>query len=291
MRRVVLLALGVLGAFAGEVHAAPDLSNWRPLDPEQTLYIDTTQGRIVVELAPEVAPGHVDRIKQLTREGFYDGLLFHRVINGFMAQTGDPQGTGQGGSDQPDLAGEFEFRRGPSKPYIPLAGSDGSKGFVRTLPIASQPDAMMQLTRDRSAAAWALHCPGVASMARANDPNSANSQFFLMRGISKGLDRKYTAWGRVVWNQSAVQKLAIGEPPPRPDSMVTVRIAADLPESERAPLYVMRTDGALFVEQTATQSKARAEPLDLCDIEFTAHVPAEATVEGTSWWRQIPQIP
>jgi len=285
------LAAGLLCAVASPALAAPDASNWRALDPEHTLYIDTTQGRIVVELVPEAAPRHVSRIKELTREGFYDGLVFHRVIEGFMAQTGDPLGTGQGDSDKPDLQAEFEFRRSAATPFAPLPNGEATRGFVRTLSVATQPDAMMTLTKDAAAAAWGLHCPGVASMARTNDPNSANSQFFLMRGVSTGLDRKYTAWGRVIWNQAAVMKLAVGEPPARPDRMLKVRIAADLPAGERPPLYVLDAGGPAFAEQVAAKSAELGRPAQICDIEFTAHVPPEAAAKGSEWWRQIPQTP
>src|SRR5689334_4675600 len=148
---------------------APDPANWRQLDPENTLYIDTVHGRIVVEMYPEVAPNHVARLKQLARAGFYDGLLFHRVVEDFMDQTGDPLGTGEGGSNLPDLNPEFMFRRGPDMPFVEAAQQGGQRlGFYKTLPIASNPDAQMQVTGDHKVAANALHCQGIASMARAD---------------------------------------------------------------------------------------------------------------------------
>lgn len=291
MRWVLLAAVLCLSSNLAWAASAPEPADWRALEPENTLYIDTTQGRIVVELVPETAPRAVERIKVLARRKFYDGLTFHRVINGFMAQTGDPLGTGKGGSELPDLAGEFEFRRTASTPFAPLESVDGRSGFVRTLSVFTQPDAMMQLTRDRSAAGWAIHCPGVVSMARASDPNSANSQFFLMRGVAAGLDHKYTAWGRVVWNQAAVEKLAVGEPPVRPDRMLTVRVAADLPAAEQAPLFVPRPGGAVFAAMLASRAKELGKAPGLCDIEFTARVSADASDKGSEWWRQIPKIP
>src|SRR5215813_8900133 len=103
---VFALSGGFLGS-AAFADAPPDPANWRQLDPENTLYIDTAHGRIVVEMYPEVAPRHVERIKTLTRAHFYDGLLFHRVVDDFMAQTGDPLGTGEGASTLPDLHEEF----------------------------------------------------------------------------------------------------------------------------------------------------------------------------------------
>ena len=144
----------------------------------------STGGKVVVQLRPDIAPGHVYRIQQLTSQGFYNGLKFHRVIPGFMAQGGDPQGTGQGGSSLPDLAAEF---------------SD--------LP----------------------HLRGVASMARAEEPNSANSQFFLMLAPRFSLDHKYSAFGRVIEGMAAVDGMAVGEPPAAPTLIVRATIGGPLP--------------------------------------------------------------
>ncbi|MGF1607326.1 MAG: peptidylprolyl isomerase [Rhodothalassiaceae bacterium] len=155
------------------------------LDPENLLYIDLPEGRVVIEMRPDKAPNHVERIKTLARQGFYDGLIFHRVIDGFMAQTGDPQGTGQGGSDLPDLTAEFNDLR---------------------------------------------HLRGTASMARTNDPNSANSQFFICFQPAAFLDGQYTAWGRVIEGMRAVDAIARGEPPAEPTVIERVRVAADVEE-------------------------------------------------------------
>jgi cyclophilin family peptidyl-prolyl cis-trans isomerase len=150
--------------------------------PENTLNLDLANGRVVIELRPDLAPGHVARIKELAREGFYDGTPFHRVIDGFMAQGGDPTGTGTGGSRKPNLKAEF----------------------------SKEP-----------------HVRGVCSMARANDPNSANSQFFICFGDARFLDNNYTVWGKVVSGMELVDKLKRGEPVRDPDRIVTMRVAAD----------------------------------------------------------------
>jgi len=149
---------------------------------ENTLHIDLPKGRVVIELRPDLAPGHVARIKELAREGFYDGTPFHRVIDGFMAQGGDPTGTGMGGSKKPNLKAEF----------------------------SAEP-----------------HVRGVCSMARANDPNSANSQFFICFGDASFLDRKYTVWGKVTSGMEHIDALKRGEPVRDPDRIVTMRVAAD----------------------------------------------------------------
>ena len=156
-------------------------------DPENTLYLELTYGRVVIQLRPDLAPNHVTRIKELARDGFYDGHKFHRVIDGFMAQTGDPTGTGSGGSDYPDLPAEFS-----EVPY------------------------------ER----------GIVGMARTPDPNSANSQFFIMFGASPGLDGQYTIWGRVVEGMEHVDKIKRGSGRSglvrRPDRIVSMKVAADV---------------------------------------------------------------
>ena len=154
-------------------------------DPENTLYIDLKDNcRVVIEMRPDLAPKHVAQIKKLARAGKYDGLKFHRVISGFMAQTGDPEGTGRGGMGDKLPA---EFSKEP-------------------------------------------HVRGTASMARTNDPNSAQSQFFIVFKDSSFLDGKYTVWGKVTRGMDCVDKIRKGEPPTNPDKMLKVRVAADVKE-------------------------------------------------------------
>lgn len=152
-------------------------------DPENTLVMETSKGTVVIECLPEKAPGHVAHIKELAREGFYDGVVFHRVIDGFMAQGGDPTGTGTGGSDKPNLKAEFN----------------------------DEP-----------------HVRGVCSMARSGHPDSANSQFFICFDDARFLDKQYTAWGRVLEGMDFVDEFERGEPVPKPDRIVTMKVAADL---------------------------------------------------------------
>ncbi|MDZ4693309.1 peptidylprolyl isomerase [Terricaulis sp.] len=269
----------------------PDPRNWRPVDPENTLYIDTVHGRIVIELYPEIAPRHVERIKTLTRGGFYNGLTFHRVIDDFMAQTGDPLGTGEGASSLPDLREEFMFRRGPEMPFIQAAEQSRARlGFYKALPIESQPDAQMAVTVDGRVSANALHCQGVVSMARAEPVNSANSQFFIMRQPNSALDKRYTIFGRVVWGMEAVMGIAVGNPPPNPDRMLSVRVASDAPESERAPIYVLRTDGPQFRDLIEDTRRERRADFSVCDVQIPARVPNSENRER-SWWSIIPFIP
>ncbi|MGF1650578.1 MAG: peptidylprolyl isomerase [Hyphomicrobiaceae bacterium] len=151
-------------------------------DPENTLIMETTKGTVVIGLRPDLAPKHVERLKLLSREKFYDGIVFHRVIDGFMAQVGCPYGQGTGGSSHPNLSAEFNN---------------------------------------------AKHTRGVCSMARSQNPNSANSQFFICFGDATFLDRQYTVWGEVISGMENIDAITRGEPPRNPDKIVTMRVAAD----------------------------------------------------------------
>ena len=149
--------------------------------PEDTMILETSKGKVTIGMRPDLAPKHVARIKELVREGFYDGIVFHRVIDGFMAQTGCPEGTGTGGSGQ-KLKAEFN----------------------------AEP-----------------HVRGTVSMARAGDPNSGDSQFFICFDDATFLDRQYTAWGNVIEGMENVDKIKRGEPVRDPDKIVKATIAAD----------------------------------------------------------------
>jgi peptidylprolyl isomerase len=176
----------IFAVIAALICAAPALAQPKPAvtDPQNTIFIDTTQGRIVVKLRPDLAPKHAERIKQLARDKYYDNVPFHRVIAGFMAQTGDGQNrNGTGGSKYPNLPAEFT-----------------STPFKR----------------------------GIVGMARGQDNNSANSQFFIMFAEGSFLNGKYTVVGEVTSGMDVVDKIKKGEPPANPDMMVRVQVAADV---------------------------------------------------------------
>jgi len=255
---------------------------WRPLDPEHTLYMDLPAGTVIIEMRPDFAPGHVERIKELTREGFYDGLNFHRVIEGFMAQGGDPKGDGTGGSDKPDLAGEFS-RDASTVSDVTFIGRDRIAprlGFIDGMAVGAQPESLRSFMSDAKVELWALHCPGVMSMARATDPNSANSQFFLMIGDSRlNLDRRYTAWGWIVDGYEATRRISRGEPPTRPTPIMRVRVASDVPEAERRDINVLRTDSEVFKQYLERRGDVNETGYvkDICDIN--APVRVNGTIE------------
>jgi len=174
MRRILLAT--VIGSLVAAMSAASPAQ-----DPENTLRLELSTGPVTIEMRPDLAPRHVARIKELAGTGFYDNIVFHRVIEGFMAQTGDPTGTGRGGSDLPDLRAEF---------------SDAP--FER----------------------------GTLGMARTPDPNSANSQFFIMFAPAPHLNGQYTVWGQVVDGMDNVDALPRGEPPAEPGRIVSATVGA-----------------------------------------------------------------
>jgi len=254
-------------------------AEWRDVAPENLLVIDTSKGRILVELTPVAAPNHVERIRTLANQGFYDGLKFHRVIADFMAQTGDPQGTGAGGSELPDLKGEFSFRRGRDVGFLPVPNAgDGLVGLVGTLPVRTQPDAQMMITSDFRVDANGLFCPGVMGMARSGSPDSANSQFYLMTGRNDGLNAIYTAFGRIVSGLEVARALKQGDPGQDgkvtdPDTMTHVRMASALPEAERPQVRVMDSRSAAFAERiAAARAEKGAVAFNICDVQPVAEV-------------------
>lgn len=254
-------------------------TDWRTVAPENLWVIDTTKGRILVELAPRAAPNHVARIIALTERGFYDGLKFHRVIPGFMAQTGDPEGTGEGGSDLPDLAGEFSFRRGRDANFVAVPNSGGAavRGWVDALPVETQPDAQMFVTADMRVPANGLFCPGVLGMARSQSPDSANSQFFLMMGANPSLNGTYTAFGRVVGGMEVLKALNAGSSTnngavTNPDLMTRVRMATAIPAAERPSVKVIDAHSPSFTSRVARLRETRGLNFSICDVEATSEV-------------------
>lgn len=262
MRRtaLILAALALMGA-------APAPSGWRPLDPQDLLVIDTSKGRIVVAMPPQMAPLAVARVKLLAREGVYDGLLFHRVIEGFVDQTGNPNNKDGGTSRHPDLAPEFQFKLPPGQVAVAVARSDGQEGFVGATPVATVSPAEAARAPDGRLRGWGAYCAGVAGMGRQADPGSANSEVFFMRAPSRRLDHEYTVWGRVVRGLDVVRAIAVGEPPAAPDRMVRVRVAADLPPAERPHLEMLDPATAAFRTRLAAVKAARGAAFSICDLE------------------------
>ncbi len=277
-----VLSLAAAAGLAKAQTPVPTAAEWRTPDPENVLVFETSKGRIIVEMTPAAAPNHVERIRSLARAGFYDGLSFFRVIDSFMAQTGDPQNTGIGGSDLPDLQAEYPFRRGAAPAFTVIDRLPGDfntpsateVGFLGVLPVRSLPSMQMMLAADGKVTSWGLFCPGVMGMARASSPHSANSQFFFMRQAYPSLDNDYTAWGRVIVGLDVVRAIKVGEPVAAPqDAMKTVRVLADLPAAQRPKVQVLDVAGPTFRAMVAdVKAKAGGRPLNPCDIEIPAKV-------------------
>lgn len=275
--RILFLACAALALSAGAA-SAQTVSEWRTVAPENLLIIDTAHGRVLAELSPVQAPRHVERIRALADAGFYDGLKFHRVIEGFMAQTGDPQGTGQGGSELPDVAGEFAFRRAPGGGFVSVGPNPtgGQMGLLGSMTIQSQPDAQAMVNADFKVPGVGLFCPGTLGMARAANPDSANSQFFIMTGRKDDLNGGYTAFGRVVLGMEVVRALKAGRPEADgqvqgdPDIMTRVRMASSLPEAERPTVRVMDVRSPAFAALLEQTRAARGAAFNVCDIQLPA---------------------
>lgn len=207
--KLTILLLGIVAAALSPAMAQTAAPAPTPTaqDLENMLVLDlSTGGRVTIQMFPAVAPTHVERIKTLTRQGFYNGVIFHRVIDGFMAQTGDPKGTGQGGSELPDLKAEFN----------------------------NTP-----------------HLRGTVSMARTNEPDTANSQFFICFQPRFSLDKKYTVFGRVTSGMQFVDAIERGEPPVNPSTVTQASIASDnvAPPAFAAPVAAVAPEAAITVDQ------------------------------------------
>jgi len=267
----VVMALVLQGTVTAQTPVpeapVPATGDWREIPADNLLVIDSTKGRIVVEMRSEVAPEHVERIRTLARMGFYDGLQFFRVIDEFMAQTGDQANTGAGPSPLPPLQGNFTFRRGADDGVlVGRTANEANFGFMGPMAFYSQPDDLAFMTADGRVRAWGLFCTGVAGMARTQAPDSAATQFFLMRGYVDFLDQQYTPWGRVVLGQEVVDALNTGEPPRSPDLMTQVRVASDMPEGERPNLWRVDPASAAFRAQVAAVQAARGPEFTPCDV-------------------------
>lgn len=245
---------------------------WRDIDPENLLIIDLPAGPISIEMRPDLAPQTVAQIKTLVRRGFYNGLNFHRVIEGFVAQGGDPKGDGTGGSDLPNIPAEFT-RDTKEIPNFTVIGRDRQAarvGFIDGVAAAAQPEALRSAVTSRRVDIWGAHCQGAMSMARATDVNSGNSQFFLVIGDARtSLDSRYTVWGWIVDGVNSARRIERGEPPKRPTPIIRMQIAADIPVAERPDIKVMKTDSPAFLEyiKDAGLVDDTGFVKDLCDIK------------------------
>lgn len=269
-----LTGLAVAAAAALTIGAAKPEPDWRPFDPTQTLVIETSKGRIVVEMAPVLAPLAVARVKRLAHEGVYDGLLFHRVIEGFVDQTGNPNNHDGGGSAYPDLPAEFSVRLPSEAPMaVVVERGDGVEGFVGSVPVAGGSAKEQALGGDHRPRVWGAYCDGVAGMGRQAGIDTANSEIFFMRAPARRLDHDYAVWGRVVQGLDVVRAIRPGEPPPDPDRMIRVRVAADLPAAERPRLETANPRGPAFQARAAAMKARLGARFSVCDLAIPVRRP------------------
>ncbi|MBX7248100.1 MAG: peptidylprolyl isomerase [Caulobacteraceae bacterium] len=255
IRRAALTAAAVL-ALAPAVRAAPPppAVSWITIAPQDLLVIETGRGRILIELRPDLAPRHVARVRELAREGWYDGSQFYRVVDRFMAQGGAKSVAGPFDSDKPNLKGEFT-----------VAGVPATTDWLGASP----------LRRLSDGTTFARFCPGTASFAHYDDPDTANAQFFLMREAGDSLEKTFTVWGRVVAGLDIVRGLEPGQPPAAPVVITRVRVAADLAEAERPTVEIADTASPGFRAMVEVRRKAAEKayrPFSLCDVEIAARV-------------------
>jgi peptidylprolyl isomerase len=268
--------------------AAPTDADMRTPDPQDLLVIETSKGRVLVELNDLAAPQAAARVRQLARQGVYDGRAFFRVIDNFMDQTGDPLDSGLGQSSLPNLPAEFTFKRGQDTPFARVFKTNGAEeGFVGSLPVISQSMDLGLITADHKVDAWGTYCAGVLGVARSDDPASGNSQFFLMRtnanSVDHGthaLDKQYTAFGRVLAGQDVIDAIKTSAPdspngsvsPPQ-DKMISVKVVADLPAATRPVVHVV--DGnSPWAKAEILRAMGASNPVDftVCDVKLPVEV-------------------
>ena len=265
------------------VEAAPE-SAWRAVDPENLLKITTSDGDVWVELAPEFAPTHAERMRELARSGWFEYKVWHRVIDGFMAQGGGALDNPNVSAPTPPMEAEFQIRRNPAELVISEVAermvnprSNRARtpaGFFNGMPAGTQPAAAAAIMGDGQVDSWLIHCTGAAAMARTSDPNSANAQFYIVRGDALHLNAQYTVWGKVRAGQDVVDGLEVGTLGQgfgfSPDFIEAVEVASDL---EDAPgVEVMDTNSQTFAAYLDALRDPNGALPDLCAIDVPVRI-------------------
>jgi peptidylprolyl isomerase len=272
-------------AYEAALATAPE-SAWRAVDPEDLLKISTDEGVIWVELADEFAPAHAARMRDLARRDWFDFKVWHRVIDGFMAQGGCAMDNPSIPAPTDPLQAEFTIRRDPGEIEIteiqarmvnPRANrSRAQAGFWNGFPAGTQPAAAAGVMGDGRVDSWLIHCDGAAAMARTQDPNSANAQFYIVRGAAEHLNAQYTVWGKVREGHEVTYALNEGtlgqDRGFQPSFIEDVQVAADLPEDERTVIEVMDTGSQAFAEYLAALASDGGEIPDICEIDVPVRV-------------------
>lgn len=255
-----------------EIIAATVPEDWREIPAEELLVIELERGKVSVALSPALAPGHVRQVKKLAREGFYDGLSFYRVIDGFVAQGGDPFGEKKTKTSGKALKGEFEGPLAKGFSFDALGDADGyapAAGFVASLPAGFD---------ENAGTAWHLHCAGAFAFGREDGRDTASTEFYVALQPQRYLDRNMSVFGRVIDGMQHLQALRRVEPPAAKtddlgEGIVSVRVAADIPPTERETFEVLdsaRPVFAEFAEARRNRPEAffhfRPDHLDVCQF-------------------------
>jgi peptidylprolyl isomerase len=268
-------ALAVEAKTMAEVLAASAPSDWRALDPERTLYVELSSGRVVIELAPQFAPRHVGNVQTLARERYFDGLAINRSQDNFVVQWGDPEGVKRLGKGQKTLAAEFT-RPAAGLGFTGLPDPDTyapQTGFVDGFPAARDP---------ATGLVWLVHCYGMIGAGRDNDADSGGgTELYVVTGHApRQLDRNITLIGRVVQGMELLSSLPRGagpmgfyEKPEQRTPIQQIRLAAEVPTAERALLEVLRTDTQTFADLIDSRRNRRDEwykvpagRIDVCNV-------------------------
>lgn len=254
-----------------EILAETTAEDWRAIPPEDVLVIELERGNVTVALSPSLAPKHVEQVKKLAREGFYDGLSFYRVIDGFVAQGGDPFGERKIRKAKKSMKAEFETK-GTSVPFMATPDADGfapMSGFIGGLPAGHDPE---------TGTYWHLHCTGAFAFGREDGADTASTEFYIALQPQRYLDRNMSVFGRVIEGMEHLQALRRVEPPESKDDdigekIISFRVAADIPQSERFDYEILdsaRPAFAAYAESRRNRPEAffhfRPDHLDLCQM-------------------------
>jgi peptidylprolyl isomerase len=264
----------------GDVLAATTPADWRSLDAENTLYLQLSQGRVVIELAPHFAPQHADNLRKLVRGGYFDGLAIVRSQDNFVVQWGDPDGKRSLGDARSTLPPEFTVKVTPALPFERLPDADGyapEVGFSQGFPAGRDP---------RTGEAWLAHCYAMVGAGRGNEPDSGNgAELYVVTGHApRQLDRNIALVGRVVKGMELLATQPRGSGPlgfyekaEQQAPITSVRIAADVPVAERENLEILRTDTERFRQLVEVRRNRRddwylvpAGYIDLCNVPIVA---------------------
>jgi peptidylprolyl isomerase len=243
--------------------------DWREVPADQLILLRTKHGSTLIEMSPQFAPGHTSQYGGFAHNGYFVGMPFHRVLEGFMAQAGDNSLVGRPAPTTPTLAAEFRFRRPPTlKMKVVGERRSSDAGFIDGFKVASQNPALAMMTADGKVEAWQLHCPGAVAAARlGHDINSANAQFYITTAYPENLDKSYTIWGRVRAGLRPIYMIKKGEPVIPPDLIEEFSLISDADEATRPRVWVMDTNSEAFANYLETLKSSTGVLPDVCRID------------------------